>query len=401
MTMSLLLLFGMIGAAATSPSGGNTVPNADQLPVCKELPDPFRMNDGSYVKTREDWMRRRQEIVALLEDYEYGHAPAAPPVTVLKFLKEPAFNGKAWRYRVILGFGPKNKVKVKVGVYVPNGNGPYPVVLTVAPVWKDIHKPVWRDQYQDVGRMATERGYILAGYDHEDFDKDDDNRKDGMHPLYPEYDWGTVSVWAWGALRVLDYLFTLPEVDQAHVAITGHSRCGKTALWAAAQDERIALAAPHASGCGGSGCFRIMNKGSESLKAITLPGRFHYWFQPAFAQFADKEDRLPFDQHFLKALVAPRALLSQEAVDDMWANPLGTQTTSQAVQPVFDLLGAADNNALYWRYGGHDMTLGDWEALVEFADHVFFGKPLVRDFRFHPFPEYTIPSSWVVPKPAP
>lgn len=369
------------------------MPAVKDLPVCKDLPDPFRMNDGSYVKTLEDWRKRREEIIAMLQYYEYGHMPPAPEVCVVKTRSRSVFDDKAERRQVVLAFGGKKQVKVDVGLFIPKGKGAFPVILAV--------KPVLLKECEDIARLAVKRGYILAGFDHHNFDQDNADRSDGMHPLYPDYDWATLAVWAWGSLRVLDYLCTLPEVDKNHLAITGHSRCGKTALLAAALDERIALAAPHASGCGGSSCFRIMGKGSETLKDITSPDRFHYWFQRRFAQFANKEERLPFDQHFLKALVAPRALLSQDAVDDLWSNPLGTQQTSQAVQPVFDFLDASGKNAVYWRYGGHVMTLGDWEGLIEFADHVFFGKPLVRDFHFRPFPDFKTPSSWVVPTRAP
>jgi hypothetical protein len=140
-----------------------------------------------------------------------------------------------------------------------------------------------------------------------------------------------------------------------------------------------------------------MNKGSESLFMITFPARFHYWFQPRLAAFAEKENRLPFDQHFLKALVAPRGLLSVEGLADLWANPLGTQCTYQAAQPVFDFLGATDKNAVYYREGGHDTTMEDWEALLEFADRLFFGKPATKKFNVLPFPEFKAPGSWKVP----
>ncbi len=388
MVGTLILLTGIIGAAGNA----STVP-AEDLPICKELPDPFRMNDGSYVKTPEDWRKRREEIIALLQDYEYGHLPPPAPASVVKSRSKRVFDGEAECRSAVLGFGPKQQVKVEVGVFVPKGDGPFPAVLAIDPVFE--HKG------EAAARLCTERGYILAGFKYHDFDQDNKDRSDGMHPLYPEYDWGTLGVWAWGAMRVLDYLLTLPEVDAKHVAITGHSRCGKTALLAAALDERFALAVPHASGCGGSGCFRLENKGCETLQAITLKTRFHYWFHPDFDRFAKKEERLPFDQHFLKALIAPRGLFSQEAIDDLWANPFGTQMTTQAVQPVFDFLKASDRNAILFRYGGHSMTPGDWEALIEFADYVFFGKQRVRDFMFRPFPDLTIPEGWKIPPAAP
>lgn len=390
---SMLMSSMIVSATGTVP-----VLKPADLPVCADLPDLFRMNDGSYVKTPEDWRKRREEIITILSDYEYGHMP--PPAEfrvvksrdreVLKDKDKPKDRPKAILRKVVLGFGEKNRVKVNAALFIPRGKGPFPVLLSISPVNEK--------KLEDVAQLVTERGYILAGYQHHDFDQDNDDRSDGMHPLYPDYDWATLSVWAWGASRMVDYLITLPEVDEAHIAITGHSRCGKTALLAATLDERIALAAPHASGCGGSGCFRIMGKNSETLALITDKKRFHYWFVPKLAEFKGKEDRLPFDQHFLKALIAPRPLLSQDALDDLWANPMGTQYTSQAVQPVYDFLGVPDNNSNYWRYGTHPMTYGDWEALIEYADHAFFNKPLVRDFKGCPFPGYSIPASWHVPQ---
>ncbi len=368
------------------------MPDVDHLPSIKELPDPFRFEDGSYVKTREDWSKRRKEIVDLLTYYEYGHMPPAPATLESEETEaQDVFDGAAREIRVTLKLGPQGQVPMHTELYVPKGKpGPFPVVLAIEPVWDESLTPV--------ARRMIERGYIFAGYQRHDIDKDDADRSDGLHPLYPDCDWASLAVWAWGALRVVDYLVTRSDVDAAHIALTGHSRAGKTALLAGALDDRIALTVPHASGAGGAGCFRIEGKNVETLALITHPSRFHYWFQSRFGTFANKEDRLPFDQHSLKALVAPRALLSIEGLGDLWANPLGTQMTYQAVQPVFDFLGASDKNAIYFREGGHDTTDGDWEALLDFADHVFFNKPTTHAFNKLPFPSFQIPESWKMPK---
>src|SRR5205823_14582644 len=125
--------------------------------------------------------------------------------------------------------------------------------------------------------------------------------------------------------RVVDYLSTLDVIDKKHIAATGHSRGGKAALLAGATDERIALTAPNNSGCGGAGCYRFQADKSEDITAILK--NFPFWFEPRFHEFIGRIDRLPIDQHTVKALVAPRALLSTEALDDLWANPKGTQQT--------------------------------------------------------------------------
>jgi dienelactone hydrolase len=262
--------------------GEKVMPDVDALPVVKELPDPFRFMDGSVVKTKADWQRRRAEIIAMLEYYEYGHMPPAPVLHVIEESATPVFDGKALDIRATVAFDDK-PLRVHMGMFVPQGvaGKKYPAVIETG--------AVWGESMRDAARLMIERGYIFAGYDRHEIDKDDADRSDGVHPLYPGYDWATLAAWAWGAQRTLDYLLTRPEVDATRVAVTGHSRGGKTALWAGALDERFALVVPHASGAGGAGCFRIMGAGSESLEAITAPTRFHYWFQPRLATFARRE----------------------------------------------------------------------------------------------------------------
>jgi len=366
-------------ATSGQRQGENVMLKVSELPAIKELPDVFRFMDGRKVETKADWQRRRAEIIAMLEHYEYGHMPPAPKLRVIEESATPVFDGKALDVRAVVAFDDK-PLRVHMGLFIPQGapGRKYPAVIETG--------AVWGEKMQEAARRMIDRGYIFAGYDRHEIDRDDADRSDGVHPLYPEYDWATLAAWAWGARRTLDYLLTRPEVDAAHVAVTGHSRGGKTALWAGALDERFALVAPHASGAGGAGCFRIMGPGAESLEIITSPKRFHYWFHPRLATFARQEERLPFDQHFLKALVAPRALLSVEGLADHWANPLGTQRTYQAAQPVFDFLGVPDKNAIFFREGGHDVTLDDWDALLDFADACFFGKTPARRFNALPFP---------------
>ena len=132
-------------------------------------------------------------------------------------------------------------------------------------------------------------------------------------------------------------------------------------------DERFTLVAANGSGAGGAGSFRIEGPGVETLDLITRPSRFAYWFHPRLRWFKDQEERLPFDQHFLKALVAPRALIATDALGDLWANPLGTAATSIAAAPVFRWLGAVERNALHFRPGNHDLLSTDWRALLDFA----------------------------------
>ena len=339
----------------------------------RALPDPLLRVDGARVETPEAWPQRRDEIAELLLSIEYGHMPPAPGnLRVEETSSTQVFDGAAELRRARVSMGPENKASMRVALYVPTtGSGPFPVVLALEPVWEEHLLPV--------AKKITDAGYIFAGYERHDLDRDDADRSDGVHPLYSEYDWASLAVWAWGAMRTADYLATQPEVDMRHIVLTGHSRAGKAALLAGALDERIAVTVPHGSGAGGAGSFRMVEKGVETLALITEPARFHYWFHPRLAKFAGKEDLLPFDQHFLRALLAPRALLSIDGLEDQWANPKGTDAMYRAAQPVFALLGAEAMNAAFFRPGGHDTTMEDWDVLLEFAEHVFKGTPLTRD----------------------
>jgi dienelactone hydrolase len=362
----------LVGLLLAILGAGIDYPEAGQLPALKKLPNVMKMANGARVKTPQDWKERREEIKAMLLHYEYGHMPPPPNNLRAEVVStEPVFDGAAQLVRLTLKMGPEEKVQIQAAVYVPAGNGKKPVLLAIEPVWKTGLMPA--------AQKAIQRGYIFAGYDRHDLDPDDADRSNGVHPLYPDYDWATLAAWAWGASRVVDYLHSRDDVDTARIALTGHSRAGKTALLAAALDERIAIVAPHGSGAGGAGSFRMCPKNGESLALITHPARFHYWFQPRLRDFAGKEDRLPFDQHFMRALVAPRALVSMDGLEDFWANPSGTKLMWTAAQPVFDLLGAPDRNVLYFRPGGHDTTDGDWTILLDYCDHFFFAKPRPAD----------------------
>ncbi|HNR29340.1 MAG TPA: hypothetical protein PKI11_00490, partial [Candidatus Hydrogenedentes bacterium] len=332
--------------------------------------------------------------------WQYGHMPPPPPpspglppslklwttgrrtrenLRAVEETSEAVCDGLGVMRRATLVMGPEDQVRVRVAVFLPrDAAAPSPVVLAVEPVWEEHLRPV--------ARRMLERGYGFAGFDRHDLDADSPDRTDGVHPLYPDYDWASLAVWAWGCMRVMDFLETVDGVDAAKVALTGHSRAGKTALLAGALDERFAVVAPHASGTGGAGAYRVMGRGAETLALITSPDRFHYWFHSRLALFAGHEDRLPFDQHFLKALVAPRALICIEGRDDLWANPVGTQATTRAAQPVFDFLGTSGRNGLHIRPGGHDTTPEDWEILLDFANHVFRGAPDDPKFHTMPFP---------------
>lgn len=361
-------------------------PPAGDLPVVEGLPDPFELNDGTRVRSRRDWAARREQIKAMMLHYQYGRMPTSTEkATVSETSSRPVYAGAATEKRITLTTGRSHAIRIQLDMLVPNGRGSFPVILR---------------NDRDLGQTAiaqeiVERGYILAEYNRHDLDFDGPDRSDGVHPVYPEFDWGTLAAWAWGGMRVVDYLLTLDTVDHARIAFTGHSRGGKTALLAGALDERIALAAPNGSGTGGAGSYRILGEGAERLEDILR--NFHYWFHPRLAGFVGRENRLPFDQHFLRALVAPRAVISTEALEDHWANPLGTQHMFGAAQPVFDWLGVGGRNAIHFRQGGHAQGPEDIRALLDYADWVFFRRAPKsgRKFDLLPFPKEEF--SWAIP----
>jgi hypothetical protein len=356
-----LAVAGLVASAAPSAP----FPDAAELAPRAALPDVLAFLDGAPVRSIEQWPARRREIVDMLLHYQYGAMPPAPTRVVAEdVIESPALEGAARLREFRLRVDEEGGFGFRAGVLLPaHGDAPFPVILAVDPVFHAHVIPV-----------ATEviaRGYAFAGFVYHDIDRDDGDRSKGIYPHYPGYDWGTLAAWAWAAMRMADYLETALDIDAARMVITGHSRCGKAALLAGALDERFAIVAPHSSGAGGSGSFRLPQKGSETLADITDPQRFHYWFHPRLREFAGREDRLPFDQHFLMALVAPRRLFTMETRDDRWSNPEGARRMVEAARAAFELHGVPSHAAARMRPGGHDQTIEDWRALLDWADQAF------------------------------
>jgi dienelactone hydrolase len=231
------------------------------------------------------------------------------------------------------------------------------------------------------------RGYALAVFYSGDVDPDRAEVSQGLYAWLAQGDQagnnptnrGTIAAWAWGFHRCVDFLVTESSLDPHRIAALGHSRNGKTALLAAAYDERIAIAFPHQAGCGGSAPSR--GKIGESVKAIN--DRFPHWFNAQFKQFNNAPERLPFDQNGLVALCAPRAVLFSAAEGDQWANPAGQFQVVQAADPVYRFLGVdglaakefppqrqlvSSRLGFYIREGKHSMGPDDWKVFMNFAD---------------------------------
>ena len=342
------------------------------------LPDLFRFQDGSKLIVSSNWSDRRQELLDIVIPIEYGPIPQSKPVRAELLsslvIQEPSASRRV-QYRLVVETEPA--VSFILNLQIPQTEYPLPVVLDGDLCWPHLT--------DDIAQLVLSQGYILAAFDRTEIVPDQavESRDVGLYAAFPKLQFGALSAWAWGYHRAVDFLHTLPEVDAQKIAISGHSRGGKAVLLAGATDERIALTNPNDSGCGGAGCFRIENPKSETLEAIVT--RFPYWFHPDFKDYIGRESELPFDQHFLKAAVAPRILLTTEALDDLWANPYGTWHTHAAVQEVYKFLGIEEKIGIWYRPGGHGHGPDDFKALLDFANWQFFGKEPAAQFNQNPF----------------
>lgn len=371
-----LLLYGGLFMDAEA-----TQSNVQSLPMISDLPNPLKQKSGKLLSSKSGWERQRQYLLDMVLRYQYGELPPMPPLTKAAEISErPIPSLQAVEKQVLLTFGENSEVQVTAFVTIPEAKGKLPVVIKGDMGWGRLPPQIVEEV---VGRK-----YVLVEFDRTQFAPDSAERK-GIYTIFPDYQGGRLTAWAWGYHRVIDWLCLQSFTDKKRIAITGHSRGGKAVMVAGATDKRIALTAPNNSGCGGAGSYRIQGEKSEDIKAIT--DRFPFWFHPKFPQFIGNIDRLPFDQHTVKALVAPRAFFSTEALDDQWANPSGSQQSHLAAKEVYDFLGVSNKIGIVFRPGKHEQNLSDWQALLDFADLQFFGKASTRRFDALAFPELPKP----------
>ncbi len=338
------------------------------------LPDPLIFNNGSKVETASQWKIRREEMKGILDNNALGTIP--PPPGNVKGQDTGGgliMEGRANYRRVHLTFGPENKLALDLALFIPPSTGtdlkPFPTI--VFPSFKPVPGPD-----EDAGPFAKQfepaiaRGYAVASFYYQQCAADLPNaRETGFLAGYPKFTWGTLAAWAWGMSRCVDYLESQPFVDHSKLIALGHSRLGKAALIAGAYDERFALTAPAGSGCGGTGAYRFCGKdrgGKEGLEDMTK--RFPQWFVPKLSEYSGRVEELPFDQHWLIALVAPRWFIAADGLDDPYANGNALAQSYLAAKPVYALLGVTDHLGIHFRPGKHLLATEDWQAVLDFSD---------------------------------
>ncbi len=416
-------------------------PNYDESKVPHyDLPDPLVWGDGTPVRDAATWRaRRRPELLALFNEHVYGPVPPplAPRSIEVETIDGEALGGRAVLESVRLRFADTPGAPwLDLLVCLPaDAVGPVPAFLNLS--FYGNHAVLGHpgiplahcrlgpepDLADDRGRAVPEsrgarsrryplprivsRGYALVTACYGDLFPD---RPDGFgESIYALFDdaaerrrsgsWGAISAWAWGLSRMADYVEQAPALDARRMVAVGHSRLGKTALWAGANDERFAAVISNACGCGGAALSR--RRFGERL--VALNRRFPHWLNRRAKAYDEREDDRPVDQHELLALAAPRPLMLNAMTEDLWADPKGMFLSAKHASPVWALLGAeglgrpaaipcgggplAANEmpapgrpvlsrvGFCWRPGTHDMLEDDWRVFLDFADRHLPGGP--------------------------
>ena len=384
------------------------------------LPDVLLCQDGSKIETADDWQKkRRPELLQMFKDVMYGEIPPRPDRVRYELLseKKDARGGKAVRREVRIHLEMNNGKSHSIDMlyYLPaNAKGKVPVFVGLTFIGNHVvtdepdvritglagdtpGNPINRERGFQVRRFPIdtilERGYALAVASYHDIFPD---RVTGWETSIYELffsgeelkrpkGYSCVGAWAWGISRMLDYLETVPEIDASKAAVYGHSRLGKTSLWAGVTDERFKLVCVNDSGCGGAALSRRLY--GETLFSMC---NFHdigkYWFSETLPAKAEHPENLPLDQHELIALTAPRMVAVHSATEDQWADPKGEYLSAYHAGPVFKLFGktplasetppepehaVGTDVSYYCRIGKHDLLLSDWNHYMDMADRIF------------------------------
>ncbi len=356
--------------------------NIEKMLAERGLPEVLKTKNGTTITTADEFEKQREQIKRLLQEKEYGKIPPRPDhldVSVVN-CDESFCAGKAMLRKLEFKctFGDKC-FTFPVDSTIPNGEGKHPAFVHIN------FRPQNPDKYQPTEEII-DHGYAVFSFCYTDVATDDNDFKTKAAPyLCPSRRArsapGKIAMWAWAAMRVMDYIQTLESIDTSNVAVIGHSRLGKTALLTGALDERFKYVISNDSGCSGAALSR--GKIGESVPAITRV--FPYWFCPAYVDEAPAYDTFDFDQHFLMALSVPRHLIIGSAEEDLWADPKSEFLGLAAVNDVYRLYGMkglihsdevplpktflGDGDSCYHiRHGNHYLSREDWLAYIKFID---------------------------------
>jgi len=328
----------------------------DSLPSIAFLPNPLLLNEGDKnipVVNNKQWQQKRDWIRKQYEYWVSGSVPPAPKTFHSKILSKSIENGIKDEM-IEIAFGPGNRAKMTLELMIPPSDKPLPVFMT---------------QWSQRGwaQIAVKRGYIGCVYAGADLKDDTKNYSE----IYPGFDFATLMKRAWGASRVIDYLYTLPQVDTARIAITGHSRNGKQSLMAAAFDNRIKAVVSSSGGTGAESSFRFSDERFNSESVAEITHSFPHWFDARLHLFAGREEKLPVDQNSLMSLIAPRGLMMVSSISEEQGNPWGIEQSYKSVGKVYHFLNADSKIAIWLRRGRHQHSGRDVENFIDFFDYVF------------------------------
>ncbi|WP_153796198.1 glucuronyl esterase domain-containing protein [Foetidibacter luteolus] len=395
-----------------------------QADTTYQLPDALVTQSGKKISNKTDWEKfRRPEILQLFEKNVQGKTPAKKSFLHFKTtsVNANALNGTATRKEIRVYFSKDEKHHMDVLFYIPNRRDkPVPLFLglnfsgnqaihadtgiSLSKRWFAYGKePAYKNHHATEASRGTDAnawpveqiiaaGYALGTIYYGDLQPDSANSINaGIAPLFynkeqtkPAADeWGAIGVWAWGLSRAMDYIETDKDLDAKKTAVIGHSRLGKTALWAGAQDTRFAIVISNNSGEGGAAITR--RKYGETIDVMN--NVFPHWFSDNFKLYNHKENDLPVDFHELIALIAPRPVYVASASEDQWADPTGEYLSAYHAGAVYALYGlkglpgsqppnenmpVGDGSIGYHlRKGGHALTPYDWQQYLRFADRFF------------------------------
>ncbi len=431
-----VIIFPIVWMATVVPAihaASVSFPEVNDLPVQTNLPDVMTMLDGTKLTSVAQWPARREEMKAILEHYELGHAPLPPGNVSGKILQSKTLLDGAVKFQLVhLSFGPKKSLGFDIAIFTPTTAGPFPTIINpsffmtpgvnftnskssgvttnevIVATKTNSTRPRFNFNFSapvDPERAARgfsnqlSRGYAIVTYRYTQCGEDNSNYLNStFYPAYPGYDWGVVRGWAWGLSRVVDYLETQSFADKTKIIALGHSRLGKLTMVATAFDERISLGAPAGSSGAGTGAYRFCGPGRGGKEGIEdMTRKFPFYWVPRLKEFTGQMEKLPFDAHWFVALTAPRPWISIEGTDDQNCVPNAVKQTVLAAKPVYEFLGvSAERVGLNYEVHRHGLPPEDWTAAMDFADQQLRGIQHHRDF--DKFPAEQISTNSIAPK---